>query len=400
MAGIVVPVYLAVLGYHGFLIGILFTATAITSAVLSSLIGWFSDRIGRKIFLITTPLLTSVACLFFAFSQVGAVLFVFAALGSLGRGAGAGVGMIGPYQPAEQAFLAEKVSPGHRNALFGRLGFASSLGAFLGSGPLILLAAFLASGHRHGEYFIEFLLGALLALASGLLALPLHEVARHPRLGQGATRQPRTKLSPSSWKILVRLWATNGLNGLAVGFFGPFLTYWFYRRFGVGPVEIGILYSLINLAAMISNLASARVALRWGIVKAIFVTRILQAILIVPMVLAGEFWLAGALYLVRMMVQRLGLPLRQSYVMGVIPDAERGRVGGLSNLPSQVTSAAGPSFAGYLFEHFFASLPFEIGAALQALNALLFYSFFHSVRPPEEQVQPRTEKAFTGTDHI
>ncbi|NNM67370.1 MAG: MFS transporter, partial [Spirochaetales bacterium] len=84
MAGIVVPVYLAVLGYHGFLIGLLFTTTAITSAVMSALIGWFSDRIGRKIFLITTPLLTSIACLFFAFSQVGAVLFVFAALGSLG----------------------------------------------------------------------------------------------------------------------------------------------------------------------------------------------------------------------------------------------------------------------------------------------------------------------------
>ncbi|NNM67297.1 MAG: MFS transporter [Spirochaetales bacterium] len=250
-----------------------------------------------------------------------------------------------------------------------------------------MLATFLASGDSHGEYFLEFLLGALLALASGLLALPLHEVAR-PRPAfhtQGVPRPPGKKLSKTSWKILVRLWITNGLNGLAVGFFGPFLTYWFYRRFGVGPVEIGILYSLINLAALVSNLASSRVALRWGIVKAIFVTRLLQAILIVPMVLAGDFWLAGALYLVRMMVQRLGLPLRQSYVMGVIPDEERGRVGGLSNLPSQVTSAAGPSFAGYLFERFFQSLPFEIGAALQALNAFLFYYFFNAVRPPEER---------------
>ena len=71
--------------------------------------------------------------------------------------------------------------------------------------------------------------------------------------------------------------------------------------------------------------------------------------------------------------------------MGVVPPEERGSVGALSNIPMQVTSAISPSLAGYLFDHVDLALPFEIGALLQGLNTLLFYIFFHSLPPPEEQ---------------
>lgn len=394
LSGIVLPVYIAVLGFRGLSLGLLYTLSAIASALLTILIGWLSDRLGRKLFLIATPLLTSMACLSFVYFRAALPLFVFASLGTLGRGGGAGAGMIGPYQPAEQAFLAQKVSAANRNSLFGRLGFASSLGALVGTGPLIALAALLASGRSAAEYRIEFLIGAIFALASGLLAIPLSEPRSSgrgaPAAGAGARRSEasrprrRFKLSSFSMRMLVRLWVTNGINGLAVGFFGPLLTYWFYRRFGVGPVQIGALYTIINLASLLSNLASSRVASRLGLVRAIVITRFLQAALIVPMVLAPSFWLAGGIYLARMMVQRLGLPLRQSFVMGMIPNEERGRVSSLSNLPSQINSALSPTLAGYLFEQVSMALPFEIGAVLQGLNATTFYLFFRSIKPPEE----------------
>jgi MFS family permease len=185
--------------------------------------------------------------------------------------------------------------------------------------------------------------------------------------------------------LLLRLWITNSVNGLAVGFFGPFITYWFYRRYGAGPIEVGWLYTIINLAAMIANLAAARVAARLGLVRAIVLSRSFQALLIIPMVLAPTFWFAGMLYLLRMLVQRLGLPLRQSFVMGVVPSEERGRIGALSNLPSQATSALSPTLAGYLFDHVALALPFDIGALLQGINTILFFLFFRNIVPPEEQ---------------
>ena len=395
LAGIVVPIYLAVIGFQGFLLGLLFTVTALVSALLSASIGLLADHIGRKPFLIIIPFLTAFAGVIFAFSHVAGVLFVCAALGSFGRGAGAGGGTIGPYQPAEQAFLADAVPVRHRNSLFGRIGFASSLGALIGGGPLIALAVLLSFHQTALQYRLDFLFGAACAFLAGLFALPVQE-ARH--MARKPTRQdaaapiailarharPHIRLSASTWKILLRLWITNSVNGLAVGFFGPFITYWFYIRYGANPVEVGTLYTIINLGAMIINLVAARIAARLGLVRTIFITRVFQAALIIPMVLAPAFWLAGAIYFMRMMVQRVGLPLRQSYVMGVVAPEERGRVGALANLPSQASSALSPTLAGYLFDHVSIALPFDLGALFQGLNAILFFLFFHANPPPEE----------------
>ena len=109
--------------------------------------------------------------------------------------------------------------------------------------------------------------------------------------------------------------------------------------------------------------------------------------LLPPVVLAPTFWLAGGFYLLRMLAQRVGLPLRQSYVMGVASPEERGAVGALANLPSQATSAASPTLAGYLFDHVALALPFEIGAILQGVNTALFFLFFHAAPPPEERAK-------------
>lgn len=407
LAGVVVPIYLALIGFSAFELGLVFVAVALTSALMSTAIGLLADRIGRKPFIVAIPLLAGVSALAFIATRATAPIFIFAALGSFGRGAGAGAGTIGPYQPAEQALLAGTVPAKHRTSLFGRVGFASSLGAFIGAGPVIVLIQWLRSGGLSVQadlatYHLDFLFMAGFAVVAGLLALPVTEARPTPAPRPAATlaagrtgpRRWLPRLSQPSWPILARLWVTNSVNGLAVGFFGPFITYWFFRRYGVGPALVGVLYSVINVAAMVSNLGAARISARLGLVRAIVISRALQAVLLIPMVLAPSFALAGAIYLVRMMCQRVGLPLRQSYVMGVFPPEERGTVAALSNLPSQATSAISPGLAGYLFDHVALALPFEIGAALQGLNTLLFFIFFRSLFPPEERAARRMH---TGT---
>lgn len=395
LAGVLVPIYLALIGYSGFALGALFAVVALSSAALTALIGVLSDRMGRKIFIVVIPWLAAAAALVFALTRYGPLIFTFAALGSFGRGAGAGAGTVGPYQPAEQALLADAVYARHRNSLFGRIAFASSLGALIGSGPLTVLPGVLGRfglpvTHGLAPYRFSFVVLAGMSLLAGILAIPVREarpvrdpVPAAPVSGR-RWRRPHLRLSAKTRPILYRLWATNTVNGLAVGFFGPFITYWFFRRYGAGASVVGPLFAVINLAAMVSNLLAARFAAWLGVVRAITVSRALQAVLIVPMVLAPTFWLAGAFYLLRMLAQRMGLPLRQSYVMGVVAPEERGSVAALSNLPSQAASAVSPTAAGYLFDHVALALPFEIGALLQAVNTVMFFVFFRALRPPEE----------------
>ncbi|NNM54870.1 MAG: MFS transporter [Spirochaetales bacterium] len=400
MAAILVPIDLAKLGFHGVFIGLLFTATATASAVLTAVIGFLSDRFGRRSFLVLMPFVTAVAGFIFALSQWGAFLFVSAAIGALGRGSGAGGGTVGPYQPAEQAYLTARIPSEHRNSLFGRLGFATSLGALIGGGPLIYLTVGLTP---HAQQFtVAFFVAGACALAAGVLALGIAKDRKIPleKSQVSPVNKDSAKVLPPGQvrRLLLQLAVTNSLNGFAVGFFGPFITYWFYRRFGVSAVEIGLLYMLINVVSLFSNVFTSRVALRWGVVRSIVVTRIVQGLMIIPMVLAPFFWLAGVLYALRMMVQRLGLPLRQSYVMGIVPDAQRGKVSSLSNLPSQVTSAISPSLAGPMIENISLNLPFELGALIQTLGAILFGVFFGSTRPPEERLVPPKEQAPGGDD--
>lgn len=150
---------------------------------------------------------------------------------------------------------------------------------------------------------------------------------------------------------------------------------------------VGALYAVINVAGMFGNLGAAEAARRLGVVKTIVVTRVIGAVLIFPMVLAPFFWLAGAVYLIRMMVMRMGMPLRQSYVMGVVPQEERAVVSGLSRLPTQATSAATPPLAGYVFDNVSMSLPFELGSVIQVITASVYWLFFRNLRPPEEAVR-------------
>ena len=385
LAGVVTPVYLALIGFNAFQLGELAVAVGIATAVLSTAIGLTSDRAGRKPFLVVVPLFAAVAGVVFAFSRSPLVLLAAASVGSFGRGSGAGAGAVGPYQPAEQALVSETTAPARRNIAFGRLAFASSVGALVG-GLLAGLAGRTPTGEAAVAAFrLPFLVTAMLATVAGLLALALREPPRPPA-PPGAGRRPT--LPRRSMPLLLRLWATNSVNGLAVGMFGPFVTYWFFRRYGVGPAQIGILFAVINAATAVSTLSAAGLARRWGLVRTVTAVRIVQAVLLVPMVLAPSFVVAGAIYLVRMVVQRIGMPLRQSYVVAMADPGERAAVGALSNLPSQATMAVAPVVAGYLFDEVSLTLPFLIAGALQFINAAMYWGFFHDM-PPEEEIAAR-----------
>ncbi|MGC8464239.1 MAG: MFS transporter [Acidimicrobiales bacterium] len=385
LAGVVAPLYLAALGFGGLELGELFVGVALASAVLSSAVGLLSDRLGRKPFLIVFPVLTAGAAVVFASVRSVPVLFVAAALGSFGRGSGAGAGAIGPYQPAESALVTEDTPAEWRNSAFGRLQFGSSFGALAGS----LLAMLAGSRHVRSEAALatfrsSFVAIAAVSLVAGVLALWMTEPER-PASSQRTGWRPR--LPVRSRGLLVRLAATNSVNGLAVGMIGPFLTYWFYRRFGVGAGEIGLLYAVVNAVSMSSALSASGLARRWGLVRTVAVVRALTALLVLPLVLAPSFVLAGVAYALRMVVQRAGMPLRQSYVVAMADPEERSSVAALSNLPSQVLMGFSPLASGYLLDDVSLSLPFELAGLLQLVNAAMYWYFFRQLPPAEEVAQ-------------
>jgi MFS family permease len=384
IAGVVVALYLAAEGFSGLEIGVLFLVVTVASALMSTSVGLWSDRVGRKPFLVGVPLLAAVSAAVFAVTAVPALLFVFAALGSFGRGQGAGGGTVGPYQPAESAFVAEGVPPSARAAAFGRLAFVSSMGALVGG-----LLAGLARSHPHlthaaatAAYRPAFVAAGVLAAVAAVLALGLHEPEHH-RVAPAGRPGRRTRISwpRRSWPALWRLGITNSVNGMGIGLFGPFISYWMARRYGASPAAIGRLFAVVNFGSLVSTLSAAGVGRRLGTVRAIVAVRGIGGVLLVPMVLAPTFWVAGSVYFVRMLAQRTGLPLRQSFTQDLAHPDERASVAALSNLPAQGTMGAGQVLAGYLFDEVGLAAPFELAALFQCANAVLYGSLFGWKKP-------------------
>ncbi len=376
IAAVVTALYLSDLRYSATAIGGLFVTVTIVSAVLSTGIGLLADRWGRRPFLIVVPLLTAAAGVAFAETRARPILFLAASLGSFGRGGGAGAGNVGPYQPAESALIAESVDPAHRAAAFGRVAFASAVGALVGGlgASVVRHAGPSSPASVMAAYRPAFWIIAVLSTAAGLLALGIREPRVTPR--SRADDRATSRWPTRSWSALWRFGVTNATNGVAIGLFGPFVSYWLYQRYGASPGAIGLLFAIVNLVSLAPTLAAAGIARRIGTVRAITAVRAIGGGLLIPMVLAPSYAIAGALYVLRMLVQRVGLPLRQSLTQDLAHPDERASVAALSNLPAQATMAGGQALAGYLFDEVSLAAPFELAALIQMVNAVLYGVLF------------------------
>lgn len=412
---IIVPLYLALLGFGAVQIGVLFAAGALAGAVLTAVVGMLSDRLGRTAVLVAIAVLSVGGGLAFALSGDFVVLVLAAGLGTIGRGGGAGSGgAAGPFAPAEQALIGEHAGDTARTSAFGLVSFVGVAAGAIGSLLALVPAALKTAGDLSllESYRLLFLLSAVLGAALALVVAPVREHRRTPvdvrsSASQGNPRAtevsptggrllddpaPRTGpfgMSRASWNVTLRFMVTNATNGLAIGVLGSFVVYWFYRRFGVGASEIGLLFFIINLAGAVPDLLASRVARKVGVVRSIVATRAISAVLLGAMAIMPTFLWAASLYLVRMVVNTFANPIRQSYLMGIVDPRDRSSAAGLSNLPSQVGAAISPSITGYLMQEIALSLPLELAAGLQAINTVLYYLFFRKIHPPEERERGR-----------
>ncbi len=377
---IVFPLYLAQVGLGATRIGLILSLAAGLNILLVAAAGLLADRYGRRTVLIALTAISAAAGFALALSPAMFIVFVLASgLGGVGRGGGAGTGGIwGPILTAEQPLVAASTA-GDQTGAFGRFAFIGVLSSAAGSlvGGLPTYLSFhgvpLVAGYR-----LLFGLSTLLALATVVASMPIREIQEE--------EPPRTAGSPPVIPIrtlLGRLGLTNALNGFGIGFLGPLLTYWFYRRFGVGAAEIAVLYTIVNLVTALPYLGAAGLARRLGQVRAVVLTRIMGSVVLMAMPFMPSLFWAGTLYALRMGLNSLSLPARQSFTMGIAAERYRSRVAAFSWLPSQVTSMVSPVVGGAAMESF---LDFPIyGAALFMLaNAVSYYFAFRHAEVPGE----------------
>lgn len=371
---VIVPLYLLQRGADAAQVGIVVTVWSAGGAVLALCGGFLADRIGRKWVLLIFSIFNALAAVAFALGAPVWALAAAGALGTIGRGGGpASGGAYGPYFSAEQALLAEHAGDELRTRVFAAFSLVGSLAG----------AAGYALTHLSTQFLFD--LAVVLGVAMTISVVPIRE--EHRRAGAHVRAAARTLSQPTKL-LLVRLGITNATNGLAVGFLGPMLVLWFHVRYGASAHEIGRIYLIIALASTAMYLFVGRIVdAIGGAVRTVVVLRLASCAMMAIMPFMPALWFAGLCYLVRMLFNSVTLPVRQSFVMGIVPPAERSRAAALSNLPSQLFSMVGPALAGAIIRDLWIGTMLEAASALQLVNAALYWRFFHRITPPEETSQ-------------
>jgi MFS family permease len=381
---VVFAIYLNQLGYSTVTIGLVISTASASGAVLTALWGFLSDRYGRKNILMLLALLTTVSnTIYVFFSQLYFILLavIIANVGTGGSGGGGQGG--GPFNPVEQALLAEKCTPENRNRIFSTNAFVGSVMGSLGA-LVSGLPEYLQQQWNWQPVASFKPLFALTILFSIVLFFAYASIDEHhvPLKRENRGRKPINR-------FILKISLLGMVDNLGAGLIGPLLSYWFYLRYGVELKSLGLMFFFSYLLAALSFLCAPMFARYLGVVKTMALSHGAASLIYLCLPLAPTFAVAAALTILRSFLAYMDNPLRNSFVMGIVRPEERGSAAGITTLSRHVPVAVSPTLSAYMMQAFTLNVPIFLGGFLQLTHDVIFYYLFRGVKPPEE----RTPKA-------
>jgi MFS family permease len=374
---VLLPVYLTGLGFSGFQVGVLTTATLVGSAALTLMVGLIAYRLRRQRLLLLAAGLMLATGLGFTFVHDFWPLILVAFVGTLNPSSGD----VSVFLPLEQSLLPQTVPPSERTALFGRYSLVASLVAAFGS----LFAG--VPGYVADHWSVSqqqaiqgtFLLYALLAVIAFVL---------YRRLSPAVEASEQAPSSPlrESRRIVYTLAVLFSLDSFGGGFVvQSLLALWLFRRFDLSVATAGTIFFWAGVLSAASFPVAVWLSRRIGLIKTMVFTHLPANLFLILVPFMPNLPLAILFLLLRSMLSQMDVPTRTSYVMAVVSPAERPAAASVTNVPRSLATASSPLLAGYLLGASAFGWPLVIGGLLKAIYDILLLAMFTKVRPPEEE---------------
>jgi len=373
-AAIILPAYLAAIGYGSLAIGIVAAAALLGSAALTILIGFVAPRHDlRNLLLLAAALMAATGLAFPAAEHIVFVIAV-AFIGTINPSSGDS----GVFVPLEHAMLAHGVSDRERTRTFARYSligaFAAAGGALAASIPDFLAAAGIG---QVAAFRIMFYLYAFLGILAALL------YRRLPHAQAEDTRA--TPLGPSR-TIVYKLAALFSLDSFAGGFaVQSLMALWLFERFDLSLAAAGSFFFWSNVLAALSYPVAARLSKRIGLVNTMVFTHIPSSICLILAAFAPSLPVVLGLLLLRSALSQMDVPTRTSYVMAVVTPPERTAAASVTAVPRSLAASLSPALAGAMLATPFSGLPFVLCGCLKIAYDLALLRSFRHLRPPEEK---------------
>jgi len=372
-------VYLGLLGMPVWQIGIVLTGGLLCSTAYNLVTGFLADRLGRRRMLVLFGFLAmSSGVIYAAYSNL-MILIPIAIISTLGYSGG-----FGPINMIERVILAQCCPDAMRTRMYAIRSTLNSIAVSLGSlftGMVVILERWLHLTELD-SYRAMFGVFAVFNLIAVLLFSRLSEKAEI----EMSRSRDMPNLSPETRRNVMRLSFLFSVDAFGGGLItSSLVSYWFFKRFGLGIDIIGLIFSVSSLLSAASFMLAARISERIGLINTMVYSHLPANLMTMSIPFMPNLTASTMLYLGRALLGQMDVPTRESYTMAIVKPEERSRVEGLINLPRSLTLAVSPSLAGFMMQSVGISIPFIIAGGLKAVYDLALYFTFRNLKPPEEQ---------------
>lgn len=353
---LVLPYYvLGYLHYSPFMLGMLYAAATLATAVFAMLFGYLTDLWGHKGTLLLSGVLLPLGALLAFISGRLPILFIASMLGGFSATGSRAAGSVGgAAQPIQSAVIADLTSLENRTFWFSLFTFLSGV---IGAAGLLSARLFNARD--------AFLVAAVVSAAGLLFLLPM-------KLSDGRGKLKRLK----SAKVIGKFSLTAALNGLSQGLVMPFLIPFFVIVYGVPKSRMSVYGFASELIAAVAILIAPTLERAFGFVKGVAMTRGIGALLLLLLPLTRIFDLALVVYMLTPALRIAAIPAQQTALTAMVHENEMGRALAMNQVARLTTSASAVGFTGYMFDLSDIGLPFYAYAAITAVSLVLYFRFF------------------------
>jgi predicted MFS family arabinose efflux permease len=374
LGSVLIGVALADLGLSGVEVGLVIAALVAGTALVSTALARFGDRIGRLRSYTALFAVMAVAGTMFALTDSVWLLVLAALTGTVSTE----VVESGPFTSIEQAMLPSTTEGRDHARLFGHYNTIATVSGSLG--------ALAAIGTRLVDVEPQrFLLAYPIAAAAAIFVASELSAAVDSRVAEPArTVRPLEK----SRGVVTRLSALFALDSFGGGFVTQtFLAYWFTEKWGTSAATLGVVFFAIGLLQAASFQVAVRLAGRIGLLNTMVFTHLPSNVLLALIPFAPTQATAIALVFGRFALSQMDVPTRQAYVVGVVETDERTAAAAYTNTARYVVRPLAPLISGPILAVSLGA-PFVIAGALKSVYDAGLYTLFRHVTPEHEDALP------------
>ncbi|OCF30877.1 hypothetical protein I317_05035 [Kwoniella heveanensis CBS 569] len=385
-----IALFFSSLGFSDFKIGLFMSLTLLGDVILTLILTFAADNVGRRKTLLIGSIMMSVSGLVFWNLENYWVLLFAAVVGIIS----ASGGDFGPFRAIEESILSQLTSGKDRTRsdVLSWYVTTASLGQAIGteaSGRIVGRLKDMDGWDEKRAYHAIFALYVVFGIVNAACVLLLsdrveaeaiakeqdaeeieaevllsHQEGDRQNLEQDQPNPPASpppatstslstsrlaQLSPATRSVMYKLWPLLAVDTLADGMVNLSLTsYYLTSKFQIASSTLGDITSMAFFLAALSTVFAGPLANRLGLINTMVFTHIPSSAAVLLFPLPPNLVITIILFFVRMGLNNMDQAPRAAFIAAVVPASERTAVNGITSTLRTLSSTAGPLITGSL----------------------------------------------------